>query len=164
MLGLATFVSAEEKKELSSSQKAMKMLADVDPTICSSVMDKAPYLSVMPIALDKGNPIVFICDLSQHTENINKSGTVSLVTIKVDPKDVFNTSRVTFNGTLKKVDGKEFDRLSKIYVKRFPSSKQFINFGDFNFYRLETKSIHFIGGFGDIDWIDPKVFQKEASK
>ena len=151
--------------EKSSEEKAANFLNNEKVGLCASMMDKEPYLSVMPYALDDGQPFVFISDLAQHTENINKSGKVSFLIYKLDPDDIFNATRVTFQGTMKKVSNdndKEFKRLAEIYGKRFPDAKQLFDFADFHFYKMKVKDAHWIGGFGDIDWLDVKKFLKDS--
>lgn len=149
--------------EKSSEEKAAEFLKENKVGACASMMENEPYLSIMPYALDDGQPFVFISDLAQHTDNINANGKVSFLIYKLDPKDIFNATRVTFQGEMKKItDDKEFERLQQIYIKRFPDSKILFGLGDFHFYRMSVKDIHWIGGFGDIDWLNVKKFLNES--
>ncbi len=137
---------------------------------CENEKCLKPYGSVMPYALDeKGQPIVFISDLAVHTDNINANPNASLMVFKPDDKgNVFNGSRVTLSGKFRKVswekekDKAEFERLSKLYVKEHPDAKQLLDFGDFNFYVLEIRTIYYIGGFGEIGTVDVEDYQKAA--
>jgi putative heme iron utilization protein len=123
-----------------------------------------PYQSIVPYILDDGKPVIFISDLAQHTENLNENGKSSLVVFAVNPNDIHDSTRLTFQGKFVKLkqDGKEYKRLGKIYTKQFPKSKILLTFGDFNFYRMEVKQMHWIGGFGDIDWANVKKYLKES--
>jgi putative heme iron utilization protein len=150
-------------EEKSEEQRAFEMVEKGQMGICASMMKKEPYLSIMPYSLDKGSPVVYISDLAQHTENLNKKSKSSFLVMKEDPKDIHNSARVTFQGKLVKVtDDKEVKRLYEDYVKKFPHAKIFKELHDFNFYRMEATAIHFIGGFGDISWLDVKEYAKAA--
>lgn len=128
-----------------------------------------PFGSLVAYSVDsKGRPYIFVSDMAVHTKNIKKNSKVSLMIYKEDKEDLFNSARITFVGKMVKVDDKEREVLKKEYLERHPSAEQFIDFGDFNFYRLEAERIHCIGGFGDIGWLEPgewsKSWQKNASK
>jgi heme iron utilization protein len=130
-------------------------------TLCTN-HEGTPFGSLVAYGLDsQGRPYVFISDLAEHTENIKKSKKVSLMIFKEDKEDLFNSQRVTFVGKMILVEkDHEIETLKKDYLKRFPPAEQFIDFGDFNFYRLETEKIHCIGGFGDIEWTTPEEWGK----
>lgn len=157
--------------EKSAARKAVEMADGIRVGVCSSMMkeeDKKeePYLSIMGFYLDKGCPTIFISDLAQHTENLNRDGTASFLVYKEDPDDTFNSSRMTFQGKFVKVtDKKEVERVAEGYCKKYPQAKfLYENLGDFHFYRMELTAIHAIGGFGDISWLNVKEFQKAASE
>ncbi len=128
----------------------------------SSDFKGTPFGSLIVYALDdKGVPFVFISDLAQHTKNLKKNDKCSLMVMKVDKDDVSNSARITFAGKLVKVtDAKERKKLRAIYLKANPNTEQYIDFEDFNFYKMEASQIQYIGGFGDINWVDPKDYVK----
>jgi heme iron utilization protein len=131
----------------------------------STDFKKTPFGSLVPYAIDtQGNPIVFLSDLAQHTENLKKNPKCSLMVHKIDKDDVFSSPRITFVGKLVKVPDKEREAAAKIYLKKNPQAEQIIDFGDFNFYRFEIRTIHYIGGFGDINWITPEEYRKSRLK
>lgn len=127
-----------------------------------------PYSSVMGIALDEGVPFVFISDLAVHTKNIKKNPYVSLMVFEPKKENVFDSPRVTFNGKFVLVkDEKKIENLRKLYLKKHPDAKEFIDFGDFNFYTMDIENIYFVGGFGDesyIGYLDPKDYKKAVKK
>jgi putative heme iron utilization protein len=110
---------------------------------------------------DTGMPFVFISDLAQHTKNLTKNPKCSLMMHEVNKEDVSNSRRITFAGKLVKVtDEKEREKLKKIYIKTNPNAEDFIDFADFNFYKMDAEKIQYIGGFGDINWVKPKDYIK----
>lgn len=123
----------------------------------ATMMDKVPYNSVIPYILNKGKPVILISDLAQHTTNIKNCQDCSLMIFK-PRKNPANAARITFIGKINKVESTK--ELQEIYLKKYPKSKNFINFKDFHFYQLEIDKIHYIGGFGDIQWITPEEYFK----
>ena len=74
-----------------------------------------------------------------------------------DSDDVQARGRVTYiANTLPMADDDEDPR--ERYFRYFPSSRQYAGTHDFQFFRLEPVRIRFIGGFGQIYWIDPSEF------
>ena len=57
--------------------------------------------------------------------------------------------RVTLIGKIKKtLDENHRNR----FLNRHPAAKLYSNFGDMNFYKLEIKTAHLIGGFAHVKW------------
>jgi len=50
--------------------------------------------------------------------------------------------------------------VKKRYYSYFPESKSYGEAHDFSFYRLEPARIRFIGGFGEIYWVEPPEFER----
>ena len=57
--------------------------------------------------------------------------------------------RVTLIGNLKKSPDKNH-RIR--FLNRHPAAGLYANFGDMNFYKLDIKSAHLIGGFAQVKW------------
>lgn len=125
----------------------------------STTHDKVAFGSLVPYVLDsKGRPVIFVSDLAIHTQNLKKDPKCSLMVAKIDKNDIFNSARITFIGKMVKVPDKELEEIKKLYLARHKSAEGFVDFEDFNFYRLEIEKIYWVGGFGDIEWIDPKEY------
>jgi len=122
-----------------------------------------PFGSLVPYGVDaEGRPYIFVSTLSVHTKNILKNSKASIMVYKEDKDDPFNSQRVTFVGKMVKItDAKEREALNTAYLKKYPAAKAFNDFGDFHYYRLEIERIHYIGGFGDIQWVEWKDYKKE---
>src|SRR3989344_384283 len=127
----------------------------------STEYKEAPFGSLSPYVLDKnGNPVIFISILAIHTKNLNKNPACSLTIWKVDEDDLFNSQRITFLGKMVQVEDEERKELQELFLKKHPESEGFIDFDDFAFYRLEIVKIYYIGGFGDIQWIELNEYRK----
>ena len=42
------------------------------------------------------------------------------------------------------------------FLQRHPASNLYANFRDMNFYKMEIKSAHLIGGFAHVKWFSDK--------
>lgn len=160
----ATLGAGEDTSATNSKKMLDKHNIAMISTISTEKEGKAakPYGSVMGYAVDnQGNPFVFISDLAVHTDNIKANPNSSLMIFAADKKgNVFNGSRVTVEGKFVMVkDKKESAKLRAAYLKKHPDAKIFINFGDFNYFRMEISSIYYIGGFGDIEYVDLKEYK-----
>ena len=164
---LCNIMSAEEPKKPTKVEQALMLLMQGDGGILATINGNSPYVSSTPFTLNKdGNPIIFISDLARHTAYISKNPNVSIIINKPDKDgDYFNGSRVTVNGKMVKVtDEEEIKLCAKSYMSRFKEAQAWADFGDFNYYKLETSEMFMIGGFGEIDYIDLKEFKTLLKK
>lgn len=122
-----------------------------------------PFGSLVPYALDgNGNPIVFLSSLATHTKNLDKRPECSIMVVKVDHSDVFNSARVTLLGKMEMVND---DKIRDIFFGKFPKAKEYGEvLGDFSFYIMKIDKVYYIGGFGDINWIKVDDYAKKFKR
>jgi putative heme iron utilization protein len=119
-----------------------------------------PFGSVTPYAVDSQcRPIIYISHIAQHTKNLLKDPRVSLTVLEDHAKssDVLTHGRVTCIADAHAVDANEED-VRERYFRYFPSAREFQATHDFSFFRLEPVRIRFIGGFGQIFWVERDEF------
>jgi len=120
-----------------------------------------PFGSVTPYCVDgQCRPIIYISHIAQHTKNILNDRRVSLTIVETNPSsdDVQARGRLTClaNATaINEPDAAVQDR----YFRYFPASRQYAGTHDFEFFRLDLVRVRFIGGFGQIYWVEPGEFQ-----
>ena len=110
------------------------------------------------------SPILLLSNLSEHTQNIINNNSVSLMLCEETKiyqffpqfknksliyEDPMSRPRVTLIGKLTKNNK---DSLRRRFLSRHPTSNFYANFSDMNFYRLEIKSAHLVGGFAQVKW------------
>jgi len=120
-----------------------------------------PFGSLTPYCLDRMcRPIVYISPIAQHTRNIVADRRVSLTVLeRVASGDVQAHGRVTYIANALHVSD---DRdIHERYFRYFPASRQYDRTHAFEFFRLEPVRIRFIGGFGQIFWMEPREFASE---
>ena len=119
-----------------------------------------PFGSVTPYCADEQcRPIIYISYIAQHTRNIVADTRVSLTVVERsgNSDDVQAQGRVTCIANARPVAGSE-TRAQERYFRYFPSAKQYERTHDFAFFRLELVRVRFIGGFGEIYWVEPGEF------
>lgn len=118
-----------------------------------------PFGSVTPYCTDRTcRPIIYISHIAQHTKNILADSRVSLTVVeRGDSDDVQAQGRVTCIGDARQVASGE-DDVRERYFRHFPSARQYERTHGFEFFRLELVRVRFIGGFGQIFWVEPGAF------
>ena len=118
-----------------------------------------PFGSVTPYCVDyQCRPLIYISHIAQHTRNILKDPRVSLTAVENgDSDDVQARGRVTVIADARPLPDDEAGARAR-YFRYFPSSRQYNQTHDFAFFRLELVRVRFIGGFGQIYWVEPAGF------
>jgi putative heme iron utilization protein len=116
-----------------------------------------PFGSVVLYVLDdRGQPVMLLSELAEHTKNIRRDGRASvLVSSTVMPgDDPMALPRVTLVGSLAPVADEERAALQERFLEAHPSAESYVSFGDFGWWRLAPDSIRFVGGYGRMSWVD----------
>jgi len=117
-----------------------------------------PFGSVTPYCMDRlCRPIIYISPIAQHTRNILKDPRVSLTVVeRGESDDVQSRGRTTCIANAVEADSDSDIR--ERYFRYFPSARQYDQTHSFVFFRLELVRVRFIGGFGQIFWVEPNEF------
>ena len=115
-----------------------------------------PFGSIAPYAIDyDGEPTILISEIAQHTRNIKHNNKVSLTVFDPSSDDPQSSGRLTWIGDAESVDPSDNDTRDR-YLRYFPTSESYFDTHDFSFYRIRLRRARFIGGFGQIFWIEPE--------
>jgi putative heme iron utilization protein len=132
---------------------ARQLLRGLDRAVLATAMDGHPYASLVLIATaPDGDPLLLISDLAQHTINLKRDPSASLLldgTAGLD--EPLTGPRVTLLGSAARVADAAL--LSR-FVARHPSSGFYAGFADFHLYRVAVQRAHLVAGFGRIHWIE----------
>ncbi len=121
----------------------------------SVAVEGYPFGSVVPYCLDRaGRPLILISNIAQHTHNVLADPRVCL-TVQADGHDVQAEARL---GVLARAEpvGDGLEDAAERYYRHFPASRDYHRVHGFDFFRLEPVRLRWIGGFGEIRWIDPR--------
>ena len=132
-------------------QRGVGVLATI-----SSGLTGYPYASLTNYAVDDhGRPLFLFSTLAVHTSNLAQEPKASLLVFEEEAlQDPLSAARVNVMGAVYSVDGNEIDTARAACLQRHPSSSLYIDFGDFAIYRMAITEIYFIGGFGDMGWVE----------
>src|SRR5256714_9441730 len=146
--------------EPTHAERSRTLVAGSNRGVLSTVaLDPAgyPFGSVATYAIDEaGRPIVFVSTMAEHTRNATADPRASLIVTEPFPEgsDPLAAGRVTLIGDLREVTGEERPAVRDIYLAANPASAYYIDFGDFSFWRLEVRSIRYVGGYGRMSWVE----------
>jgi len=109
----------------------------------------------MPYGLDEtGRPIFLISTMAMHTQNLHADPRSSLLVTQNDAAgDPLGASRVTLIGDTLPIPKPETAEARNLYVARYPNSKNWVDFEDFSFYRMNVLDVYYVGGFGVMGWV-----------
>ena len=115
-----------------------------------------PFGSITPYAINHdGEPILLISEIAQHTRNIKRDNRVSLTVFDRISQDPQAAGRLTWIGDAEKISASD-KAAERRYLRYFPSSESYFDTHDFSFYQIRLRRARFIGGFGQIYWIEPE--------
>jgi putative heme iron utilization protein len=114
-----------------------------------------PFGSVMPYGLDgSGRPTFLISTMAMHTQNLQADPRSSLLVTQPDASgDPLGASRVTLVGNILPIPEQEVAEARKLYLASYPNSKNWVDFEDFSFYRMDVLDVYYVGGFGVMGWV-----------
>src|SRR6202163_4090992 len=114
-----------------------------------------PFGSVMPYGLDDdGRPLFLISTMAMHTQNLQADPRASLLVTQPDVSgDPLGASRVTLLGNVLPIPEPEVAEPRKLYLARYANSKNWVDFEDFSFYRMDVMDVYYVGGFGVMGWV-----------
>ena len=125
-----------------------------------------PFASVTPFALsDAGEPLLLLSNLAEHTRNVQTDPRASLlVQDSASLPDPQAGARVTILGRIEAVPSAAASAAQQRYVARHPQAADYLTMADFQLYVLRVAEARFIGGFGDMGWIDGAVVRAQLTE
>jgi heme iron utilization protein len=158
--GSGSGAAAPAAPEPTHAERARTLVAGANRGVLSTVaLDPAgyPFGSVATYAIDRaGRPIVFVSTMAEHTRNAAADPRASLIVTEPFPEgsDPLAAGRVTLIGDLLEVGSDERAVVRDVYLAANPASAYYIDFGDFSFWRLDVRSIRYVGGYGRMSWVE----------
>jgi len=118
----------------------------------------------MPFALDSyGRPLFLISNMAMHTQNLKADPRCSLFIGQVGADgDALGTARATLIGHAEPVQDDEIASVREKYLARHESSRYWVDFADFSFFRLQPMDLYYVGGFGVMGWVEARDYEHAA--
>lgn len=112
-----------------------------------------PFGSVTTYCLDHGGqPVIQISNIAQHTINIKRDPRAALTLIESRSGDIQAQARLTYVTDVVPISDEA--AVNDRFYRYFPQAKSYETMHDFSFYRLKLARGRYIGGFGEIYWLD----------
>lgn len=139
----------------SLSEEARQLVAANRRGVLGTLLPKDgyPYASMVDYApLPDGDVIMFLSRLAEHQKYLTADPRVSLlIAPDIMTENALAQARVSLVGRAELVEDRQ--AMAAIYLPVHPGAQQYINFGDFQFYRLRVEKARYIAGFGRMGWI-----------
>lgn len=111
-----------------------------------------PFGSLVPLCRDsRGNPLMMISHLAQHTRNLDADPHCALTMVQPNHADVLQWTRLT---CLAIAEPTTSNNAMERYCRYYPDGRRYHKELNFNLYRLQPQQFYLIAGFGLARWFD----------
>jgi len=111
-----------------------------------------PYATALPCVVDETHcPLFCVSALAEHTKNLLADPHVSLSVVKPESANVQTAPRVTVLGKAERFVPSP-EGLAR-YLRYQPDARRYLEL-DFMFFRLKPERLRYIGGIGQMGWLD----------
>lgn len=112
-----------------------------------------PFATALPFVPDETHcPLFLLSGLAEHTKNLLANPHASLLVTDPDHASVLESPRMTLVGDVERIDASP--EMAARYVRYQPDAAQYLELGDFAFFRLTPKRARYIGGFAQMGWLE----------
>jgi heme iron utilization protein len=119
----------------------------------SSQMAGYPFATALPFVTDEAHcPVFLLSGLAEHTKNLLANPHASLLVTAPHDDNVLEAPRMTLVGDVNRFEASA--ELQARYVRYQPHAAQYLELGDFSFFRLAPKRARYIGGFAQMGWLE----------
>jgi len=140
------------------ASKARALLRRADAGVLSThsaEMAGFPFGSIAPFAMTlEGSPILYVSQLAEHTRNLAADPRCCLTVAEATLGDRQAVGRASLLGEAHALPDAERAAAAQRYFACFPEQRAYEQFHDFGFWRIEPVRVRWIGGFGEIRWIE----------
>jgi len=154
-------------RRLSHAEKACTLLVAQSNGTLSTLHHETgwPYGSVVNFSVEDrkscgmgSRVLIFVSRLAEHTANLSKDPRASLlVSTTQGTGDRLATTRATFLVHAHRVEKTKGAKSS--FLKAHPNA-HYVHFDDFDCFELQVNSVRYIGGFGEMSWVDGASFSE----
>jgi hypothetical protein len=161
--GPAPAFTPSDVKAPSHAERARTLVAGQSTgTLCTLALDPAgyPYGSFVTFALHEGAPVLLISRVAEHTRNVAADARASLLVHESGKADPLANGRVTLLGRCHKLgaNGPDADAVRACFLAAHPNAAYYVDYADFDFWRLQIEAVRYIGGYGRMSWVEATDF------
>jgi len=116
-----------------------------------------PFATALPFVLDEAHcPVFLLSGLAEHTKNLLANPHASLLVTVPQEVNVLEAPRMTLVGEVLRFEASP--GLRARYIRYQPDAEQYLDLGDFSFFRLMPKRARYIGGFAQMGWLEQEAW------
>ncbi len=121
-----------------------------------------PFASIMPYGLAAdGRPTFLISTMAMHTQNLVADPRASLLVAQPGwSGDPLAGARATLVGEVRRLE--DAGSLRDEYLARHPNARNWVDFDDFAFHRMDVADLYYVAGFGAMGWVDAGEYGSAA--
>ncbi|MDC3960229.1 HugZ family pyridoxamine 5'-phosphate oxidase [Polyangium jinanense] len=122
-----------------------------------------PYASLVALATDaRGRALFLLSRLAEHTQNLlaRPEASVLLLESPIVGDKLLEKGRVTLIGPCTAVPPEEVSECRALFLAAHPDAATYADFADFSHYRIEPRSLRYVGGFGRMSWVDVAAYTR----
>lgn len=121
----------------------------------SLAMPGFPFGSLAPFAMTlEGRPLLYVSRLAEHTRNLLADARACLTVSDAGTAPAQALGRASVIAEARQASEAEHAALADRFFALFPEQREYESLGDFGFWWLEPARVRWIGGFGEIAWIE----------
>jgi heme iron utilization protein len=118
-----------------------------------------PWVSRIAVSADENGQVIFLAsDLSFHAKALAIDRRASILLGEPGKGDVLAHPRITLIGEARKVGPKKRPKLRENWLLHHPKAEIYVDFADFEFYRLVLRRANLNAGFGKAYVLTPEDF------
>ena len=145
-------------REPGHAERVRTLAAQGSTATLSTVSKKQagfPFGSLMPYALDaQGQPLFLISNMAMHTQNLRADPRCSLFLTQAGTDgEPLGAARATLVGEALPVPEGQLLPAREAYLAQHENSRNWVDFADFHFFRLNVVDVYYVGGFGVMGWV-----------
>jgi len=112
-----------------------------------------PFGSLVPFGQGaRGQPILLLSALAQHTKNLRADPRASLLVMQGGAEDPQQAPRASLIGRAVEISGAEAEDGRARYLLRHPRAGALLSL-DFTLWRLDVAEVRYVGGFAQAAWV-----------
>ena len=146
------------------SEQSRTLVAKQSGALLSTVAREPagyPFGSLVSyVADDAGCPWILISTMAEHTRNATDDPRASILVSDQAPSgvDPLALARVSLVGDLRRESPN--NAIREAFLERNPGARNYVDFPDFGWWRLEVQAVRYVGGFGRMSWVETTDYRQ----
>jgi putative heme iron utilization protein len=148
-----TGLTPDDVRAPTHAERTRSLVADERTGTLSTLTEEGfPYGSYVTFALHDADPVFLVSTMAAHTHNLLRDDRASLLVHEHGATDPLANGRATLVGRCTKLTDAASAR--EAFLASHPQASYYVDFKDFDFWKLSVESVRYIGGYGRMSWVE----------